>query len=130
MTATAGKDYVAQSGTLTFAPLETEKTIQIPILIDSEDEFDETLEVVVTAANGFEALPAPMRLERVKCLRDGRVLLGGTGPEDATRGEYSTDLQTRHPLADLLGSLNGSSALWLDASATNATTRYYRAIAP
>ncbi len=140
VTATAGKDYVSQSGTITFAPLETEKTIQIPILTDTEDEFDETLEVVVTAAEGFEALPAPMRLtilgkgpaprlDRVKRLRDGRVLLGGTGPQDSTRLEFSADLQSWHPLPNLLGGFNGSDAIWLDASATNAPTRYYRAVA-
>ncbi len=141
ITATAGKDYVAQSGTITFAPLETEKVIQILILPDTEDEFDETLEVVVTGAEGFEALPAPMRLtiisekgapprlERVKRLRDGRVLLGGTGPQDTSKLEFSSDLKTWHPLNNLLGGLNGESPTWLDASATNAPTRYYRAVA-
>ncbi len=106
-----------------------------------KDEFDETLEVVVTAAEGLEALPAPMRLtilgrgpaprlERVKRLRDVRVLLGGTDPQDTTRLEFSTDLQTWHPLTNLLGGFNGPSAAGLDASATNAITRFYRALAP
>ncbi len=144
LTATAGKDYMAQSGTITFAPLETEKTIHIPILTDSEDELVETLEIVVTGGEGFEALPAPMRLtisewnspgfaptvEHIKRLRDGRVLLGGPGPQHTTRLEYSTDLNTWHPLTNLLGGFNGPSAVWLDASATNAATRYYRAVAP
>jgi hypothetical protein len=131
---------VVQSGTITFAPLETQKTIPIPILADTEDEFHETLEVVVAGAEGFEALPAPMRrtilgkgppprLERVKRLRDGRVLLGGTGLQDTTRLEFSTDLQTWHPLKNLLGGSNGSDATWLDPSATNAPTRFYRAVA-
>src|SRR6185369_6978023 len=33
-TATAGSDYVATSGTLTFAPLETAKTVAVQILAD------------------------------------------------------------------------------------------------
>ncbi len=141
-TAVAGKDYVAQRGALTFAPLEVEKTITIPVLADAEDESDETLEVAVTSADGFEVLPPAMmltiedrggsrpapRLNHVKRLRDGRVLLGGTGPRDTTRLEFSPDLQTWHPLTNLLGGFNGPSAVWLDASATNASTRYYRAV--
>jgi hypothetical protein len=36
--------------------------------------------------------------------------------------EFSPDLKVWHPLTDLLGGFNGASALWLDASATNAAT--------
>jgi hypothetical protein len=73
--------------------------------------------------------PAP-RLERVKRLRDGRVLLGGTGPQDTTRLESSTDLQTWHPLTNVVTGVGlDGLPVWL-ASATNAPTRYYRAVAP
>lgn len=41
--ATAGMDYVPQSGTLNFAPGETEKTFDIPILDDALGEGDETV---------------------------------------------------------------------------------------
>jgi aryl-phospho-beta-D-glucosidase BglC (GH1 family) len=44
-TATAGSDYVASSGTLTFAPGETQKTILIPIIPDTIPEPDETFYV-------------------------------------------------------------------------------------
>ena len=115
----------------------------------AEGKFDETLAVAVTGAEGFEELPVPLgltiqgngtptqgpptppRLDRVKRLRDGRVLLGGPGPQDATRLEYSTDLQTWHPFPDLLEGVGlDGSPVWLDASATNAPTRFYRAAAP
>jgi Ca2+-binding RTX toxin-like protein len=44
-TATAGNDYTATSGTLTFAPGQTRQTIAIPILSDSNLETNETFTV-------------------------------------------------------------------------------------
>jgi hypothetical protein len=41
-TATAGKDYIATSGILSFASGETSKTITVQVLGDTIDEFDET----------------------------------------------------------------------------------------
>ena len=43
--ATAGKDYTAASGTLTFAPGQTSKTIGVKVMGDTEVEGDETLTV-------------------------------------------------------------------------------------
>ncbi len=42
-TATAGADYTRTSGTLTFAPGETGKTVRVPVLDDAHDEGEETL---------------------------------------------------------------------------------------
>ena len=42
-TATAGSDYTAVSGTLTFAAGETEKTVSVPVLDDADDGCSETL---------------------------------------------------------------------------------------
>ena len=42
-TAVAGADYVATSGTLTFAPGETEKTVEVEVLPDEHDEGMETV---------------------------------------------------------------------------------------
>ena len=52
-TATAGTDYVASSATLTFAPGETEKEIQVTITDDAvdEDEEDETFTVTLSNPN-------------------------------------------------------------------------------
>ena len=41
-TASAGSDYTAASGTLTFEPGETRQIISVPVLDDSEEEEDET----------------------------------------------------------------------------------------
>ena len=42
-TATAGSDYTAASGTVTFNPGETVKTVSVPVLDDSVDEASETV---------------------------------------------------------------------------------------
>ena len=51
-TATAGNDYTAASGTLSFAAWETEKVLQVPIIGDETDEPDETLTISLSDAAG------------------------------------------------------------------------------
>jgi hypothetical protein len=51
-TATAGTDYVAASGTVTFAPGETQKTVSVAVIGDTTVEPDETFRVLMaTPAN-------------------------------------------------------------------------------
>ncbi|MEL6477044.1 MAG: Calx-beta domain-containing protein [Pseudomonadota bacterium] len=47
-TARAGEDYTARSGVLSFAPGETVKTVEVPILSDGTPEFNEAFSLVVT----------------------------------------------------------------------------------
>ena len=47
-TAVAGEDYTAESGTLTFAPGDTAKTITVAVRDDALDEDDETFEVALS----------------------------------------------------------------------------------
>jgi len=47
-TATAGSDYTAVSGTLTFNPGETGKTFTVPILDNGTDTHDETFNVILS----------------------------------------------------------------------------------
>ena len=49
-TATAGQDYLAQSGVLTFTGGQSTRTITVPIIGDSLDEIDETFNVTLTGA--------------------------------------------------------------------------------
>ena len=51
-TATAGSDYTATSGTLTFAPGDREKTVSVPVLEDDHDEGSETLTLRLTHVQG------------------------------------------------------------------------------
>ena len=53
-TATAGEDYTATSGTLTFQAGETEKTISVPITDDTEDDGGETFTLTLSNASGAE----------------------------------------------------------------------------
>ena len=51
-TASAGLDYTAGSGTLTFRPGETRKTVTLALLDDAYDEGSETLELMLSNAQG------------------------------------------------------------------------------
>ena len=53
-TAKAGEDYIASSGTITFASGETQKTIQVLILPDRQYEDDETFRVVLASSGTIE----------------------------------------------------------------------------
>ena len=51
-TATAGADYEAVTRTLVFAPGETVKTVEVPVLDDAHDEGEETMALVLSNAKG------------------------------------------------------------------------------
>ena len=51
-TATAGDDYTATSGTLSFAAGEVEKTVSVPVLADDVDEGSETLTLTLSSPSG------------------------------------------------------------------------------
>ena len=53
-TATAGSDYTATSGTLTFQPGETSKTVSVPITDDAVDDGGETLTLTLSSASGAD----------------------------------------------------------------------------
>ena len=54
--ATAGADYTAASGTLTFAVGETSKTVSVPVLDDIHDEGEETLTLTLSNASSGTAI--------------------------------------------------------------------------
>lgn len=60
-TASAGSDYTSTSGTLTFAPGETTKTVSVPILGDQQVEADETLRLLLSNASGANLATAEVQ---------------------------------------------------------------------
>ncbi len=75
-TATAGSDYTATSGMLTFAPGETRTVIAVPVLDDSEEEGDETFTVRLSDARNA-TLGDP---EGTGTIRDDDTDDGADGP--------------------------------------------------
>lgn len=51
-TATSGSDYTAASGTLTFAPGQTSKTVTVATIDDSAEEPSETVNLTLSSASG------------------------------------------------------------------------------
>ena len=51
-TARAGEDYTASSGTLSFAPDETAKTVAVTVLDDAHDEGSETMTLTLSSPSG------------------------------------------------------------------------------
>ncbi len=62
-TATAGQDYTATSGTLSFSGGETSKTFQIPIAEDANTEQGETFTVALRNTSSLDLLGVPSLLE-------------------------------------------------------------------
>lgn len=58
-TALSPSDYVTQSGTLTFAPGETTKTISVAVNGDTDDETNETFTVTLSNASGATVASGP-----------------------------------------------------------------------
>jgi chitinase len=83
-TATAGSDYVAASGTVTFAPGETSKTVTVNVTGDSVAEFDEALTLTLSnAANanlGAATATGTIVNDDVPTLQ----VVGAAGPEGHT----------------------------------------------
>ena len=51
-TATAGEDYTTTTGTLTFSPNETAKTVSVPIIDDTEEDSGETVTLTLSNPTG------------------------------------------------------------------------------
>ena len=80
-TATAGSDYTATSGTVTFAPGETRKTVNVRILDDSVEDSGETFFVELSNPSGATIAPGYNRA-RVE-IRNDEVHLDGLTVEGA-----------------------------------------------
>ena len=85
VTATAGSDYTATSGTLTFGPGETNKTIRVPITDDMVDDSGELVILEFTNPTGAARLVSlgdGIALAKVEAL--GQILNDEPGPDPST----------------------------------------------
>ena len=58
-TATAGSDYAAVNGTLTFGPAEASKSFTVPVTSDFTHEGDEALQVTLSTGGGGASIGSP-----------------------------------------------------------------------
>ena len=115
-TAIAGQDYTAASGTLSFGPGETSKTIQIPIANDVPTEPDETFTVALQVGSNLEAVGSPNVLTVTIQDRITVPTLLVTG-ESVVEGNAGTTTQ-------LLFTVNLSAATGRTVSADFATSNF------
>ena len=99
-TATAGHDYTATSGTLTFTPGETHKTVSVPILNDAIDDGTETMTLTLSNASNAQIADATATgtidnsdpLQQAWIARFGRTVASDV--VDAITGRLSTARNT------------------------------------
>jgi len=98
-TATAGRDYTAASGTLTFAPGEVSKTIVVPVIGDTETEAAETF--VLNLTQGSDA-PLAKR-QGIATIADDDVTAVAKTWETSTLADFSAGLVETGGLVTDLG---------------------------
>ncbi len=105
-TATAGQDYTAVSGTLSFAGGQTSRTFTIPIANDGVPELDETFNLILSDATGGGTLGSPntavVTITDVAAPAVGRALFDYDGDRKA-------DLSVRRPSDNIWYILRGTA---------------------
>jgi hypothetical protein len=140
-TALAGRDYVAQTGRIDFAPLEVEREVRIPLLNNSARDGDREFRVILQRSSAGYSLPAAsttaiikddefgFRINDVRRDNTGRARLTLRNPQ--CRQQYSleasADLQHWTPV--IRQTTCQRTLIFEDASAPNAM-RFYRVLTP
>lgn len=91
--ATAGSDYTAVSGTLTFNPGETSQTFTVPIINDGQVETNETVLLKLSAPNGA-SLGAPANATLTIIDNDGAPIVEGQSATFLINENVSNGLAT------------------------------------
>ena len=100
-TATAGTDYVETSGRLMFAPGQTERTIEVPVLHDAHGEGAETLILRLSGAAGARLADAEATGTIVNAGPKSREWMANTGPIGAWRVAGSAGERIQGELAHM-----------------------------
>jgi hypothetical protein len=139
--ATAGTDFTASSGTLTFAPGETSKAITVPVLGDALYEANETFGVSLGSPTGAKlgtpatgtgtivdaAAPPSLKIADV-AVSEGAgsavltVTLAGTAPQNAVTVKYTMASGTQFPFAAAGSDFTASSGSLTFAPGTTTRT--------
>jgi len=132
-TATAGSDYTAVSGTLTFAPFETSKTVSVPVLGDTVVEPNETFYVKLSGATnaGYARSQAtgtivnddaPAATVSIR-ISDARVVEGNAG---ATRIAFSVTLSapSTQAVSVMYSTANGTATAGRDYAAVTGSLTF------
>ncbi len=128
-TAQAGTDFVPQLGTITFAPFETIKTLQIPIVNDSQPEATESFRIRLFNPAGGAVLGP--QTETVITVLDADLGFSISPPNVTVReGTPNVSLLVeRHsdgpgPVSVDFSTVNGSAAAGSDYRATHGTLTF------
>jgi len=136
-TAIAGRHYSATTATLSFAPLEQEKIVTIPVLHNPTYDGPVTLELFLTNVVGAEFLAPPLVMTifdealgfepgAITRDRDGTTILSVRVQTSGTAAlEVSNDLKTWETLQEPLGPSLFRQMLY-DEDASKFARRFYR----
>ena len=130
-TATAGQDYTATSGTLTFASGEVVKTFDIPIINDTIDEADETINIALSNATAaFLTAPSSAVLTIVDndtaptiSITDVSQPEGNSGETDFTFHVNLSSASSQN-ISVNFATANGTASAPIDYLATNGTVNF------
>jgi len=115
-TATAGTDYTAKSGTLTFSARQTTKTITIPITNDTVFEPDETINLTLSNPVGG-LLGAPSAAVLTIIDNDGP----GPGSIQFDSGSYTVNESARRATVTVIRSGGSVGTVTVNYSTSNGT---------
>jgi hypothetical protein len=118
-TALAGKDYEATTGTLTFAPGQTSRSVSVPVLADRKTEANETLTLTLSNV-GAAASGPPVTLVRAQATatildNDPKVRLRNVRVRERNKGMTSANftIKLSHASPDVVilrfATANGSA---------------------
>ena len=127
-TALAGEDYEAASGTLTFAPGETKKTVEVAIVDDAVEEGRETFTLRLSGASGAalagaEATGTISGVERLPELRVADAA-GHEGDDAVMRFEVTLDRAPLEPVTVAYETADGTALAGEDYEQASGTLTF------
>ncbi|MEZ4713575.1 MAG: Calx-beta domain-containing protein [Caldilineaceae bacterium] len=127
-TATAGADYTASSGTLTFAPGETNQSFSVPILDDQLDESDESVMLMLSSPVNVELGKLTSALLTIADDDELQIQLGAASYVVDEDGELAVSVTLNAPSAQTItvdyATGDDSAAASIDYTAQSGTLTF------